>query len=358
MNQQSSFLHSASHVLFPISIASGISFASPALAQPNCTIFSHQAEKGIGGEPVKVKVGSSGTNIVVPDDEEVTNFWLDDISQIGIDSDGNLHPTGAPMERDENSQNATVLHLRRIEPIHFPNLLKSPDGSTLLTAVSRSQNQRKVYTFRIIPVSGHSACASLTIVPAPESLSPVNSNSTKNSFELPATERWSNSNSNFLHQPPQQYAQEVEDPQDELPVSANGSVSEQLDSSDSSTLESDRAAGINNNSETNWESNLLGKQEIARSQSASESGNAALSIPHSSQSTGDFHAARVGLAKAKKIGWIQPLTVEWLRTIRAISFLERGDSTAQAARKAGLSPFVLMGLIKWGSEPNPNFASF
>lgn len=93
MNQHSSFLHSASHVLLPISIAGGISFASPALARSNCTIFSHQAEKGIGGEPVKIKVGSSGTNIVIPDDEVVTNFWLDDLSQVGIDSDGDLQPT-------------------------------------------------------------------------------------------------------------------------------------------------------------------------------------------------------------------------------------------------------------------------
>ncbi|OWY65336.1 hypothetical protein B7486_42380 [cyanobacterium TDX16] len=321
-------------------------------------IFSHQAEKGIGGEPVKIKVGSSGTNIVIPDDEVVTNFWLDDLSQVGIDSDGDLQPTGAQVERDENNQNATVLHLRRIEPIHFPNLLKSPDGSTLLTAVSRSQNKRKVYTFRIIPVSGHSACASLTITPAPEPLSPVTSNSTNNSSELSATERLPNSDSNFSPQPTQQYATRVEDPQDELPVSTNDSAPEWLDSSDSTILDSDRSFVTKNNPETNGVPNFSSQQEVTRSQNTSELGNAALSIPHSSQSTSDFHAARVGLVKAKKIGWIQPLTVEWLRTIRAISFLKRGDSTAQAARKAGLSPFVLMGLIKWGSEPNPNFASF
>lgn len=76
--------------------------------------------------------------------ETIQRVWLDDPSQILIDTDGCLEGI------DQNCQNnsAGLIHLRRIKKVNIPGLPQTP--STLLTIITQtSSGERKVYSFRV-----------------------------------------------------------------------------------------------------------------------------------------------------------------------------------------------------------------
>lgn len=309
MTQNSWRFQSTSRALLPVSVAGGVLFATPSLALPNCTIFSHQAEKGIAGSPIEVKVGSSGTNIIIPDEEVVTKAWLDDISQIGMDSDGVLCPSSSQMQQNCSNEGATVLHLKRIQLINFPNLLKNPDGSTLLTAISRSPSKRKVFAFRVIPTSGHSKCHNLTILPDPEPRSPLTSfDPVNNSSTFPVAE--------------------------EIPGVENSSFEELQQTTNHSNSPKPTTPSV---VQTTRNTSLAANSSLA---SSSVSQNPAIVVKD----------ARQGLEIAKRIKLLEPLSKTWFQAREAIKFLETGNSISQAAQKSGLSEFFLSQLIYWGKS--------
>ncbi|MBC6435723.1 hypothetical protein FM036_41145 [Nostoc sp. HG1] len=82
--------------------------------------------------------------------ETIKRVWLDDPSQILIDTDGCLENI------DQNCKNSSagLIHLRRIKKVNVPGLPQTP--STLLTVITQtSSGERKVYSFRLTTSDGN-----------------------------------------------------------------------------------------------------------------------------------------------------------------------------------------------------------
>lgn len=85
-----------------------------------------------------------GVNIsFIPSGEIVEKVWLDNPAIASLDVDGCLSGLG----RECKSPGATVLHLRRINPLEIPQLPKM--NSSLLTVVAKGNSGRRVYLFRV-----------------------------------------------------------------------------------------------------------------------------------------------------------------------------------------------------------------
>ncbi|MEJ1932662.1 hypothetical protein WDZ92_20710 [Nostoc sp. NIES-2111] len=81
--------------------------------------------------------------------ETIKKVWLDDPSQILIDTDGCLSGL------DQNCPNpgAGLIHLRRIKRVNIPGLPQT--STTLLTVVTQSSSgERKTYSFRLATSNG------------------------------------------------------------------------------------------------------------------------------------------------------------------------------------------------------------
>ncbi|YAF99388.1 MAG: hypothetical protein AB3A66_30035 (plasmid) [Nodularia sp. CChRGM 3473] len=81
--------------------------------------------------------------------ETIKRVWLDDPSQILVDTDGCLEGI------DQNCQNpgAGLIHLRKIKRVNIPGLPQA--SSTLLTIITQSSSgERKAYSFRVATSNG------------------------------------------------------------------------------------------------------------------------------------------------------------------------------------------------------------
>ncbi|BAY41583.1 hypothetical protein NIES2111_59790 (plasmid) [Nostoc sp. NIES-2111] len=81
--------------------------------------------------------------------ETIKKVWLDDPSQILVDTDGCLEGL------DQNCTNpgAGLIHLRRIKRVNIPLLPQT--SSTLLTVITQSSSgERKAYSFRLATSNG------------------------------------------------------------------------------------------------------------------------------------------------------------------------------------------------------------
>jgi len=81
--------------------------------------------------------------------ETIKRVWLDDPSQILVDTDGCLE------KLEQNCQNpgAGLIHLRRIKRVNIPGLPQT--RNTLLTVITKtSTGERKAYSFRISAANG------------------------------------------------------------------------------------------------------------------------------------------------------------------------------------------------------------
>jgi hypothetical protein len=106
----------------------------------------------------------------LPLSKRVTKVWLDDPSRITVDFD-------APLKRG-----ASVIHLKRIEPVNFPGIPKS--SSTLLTVIAEGasgagegarNNGRERYQFRVTyGEKGQPSCYGYDVLPDPVALSTSN----------------------------------------------------------------------------------------------------------------------------------------------------------------------------------------
>lgn len=124
-----------------------------ALALSARTVSIEEAQ-GISGSIITLEVAPGyGLNInLIPTGEVVKKAWIDDPSRITLSFDGNL--CQAATDQQCNNEGATVIHLRQIQPIAFPNLPSSPGGGTLLTLITEGSQGRKIYQFKIMPISG------------------------------------------------------------------------------------------------------------------------------------------------------------------------------------------------------------
>lgn len=156
--------------LLPVALV----FISPsALALSARTISTEQAQ-GITGSIITLEVAPGyGLNInLIPTGEVVKKAWIDDPSRIVLSFDGNLCQQVGDQEC--NNEGATVIHLRQIKPIAFPDLPRSSGGGTLLTLITEGSSEgRKIYQFKVMPVSGQPKYTVLSISPEVEQIYPV-----------------------------------------------------------------------------------------------------------------------------------------------------------------------------------------
>ena len=144
-----------------------------ALALPARTVYSQDAQgTKSAGVDLKVWSGYGLTISFIPSCEIIKYVWIGDPSRIGFTSNGNLCQKS---EKDANCINsgATVLFIRQIKPIDFPNLTSSEDGSTQMTVITSSTEGQKQYQFRLIPDQGIPSYTSLIIKPDSERPKPL-----------------------------------------------------------------------------------------------------------------------------------------------------------------------------------------
>lgn len=101
--------------------------------------------------------------------ETIRKVWLDDPAQFVLNVDGCLENLSADSCTESG---ASVLHIRRIKPINFPGLPRTPSGSGAhLTVITEAVNgQRKIYSFRLLTGSGQPEYSTIEITPAPLSV--------------------------------------------------------------------------------------------------------------------------------------------------------------------------------------------
>lgn len=98
---------------------------------------------------ITVWAGAGANLNFIPTGEIIKKVWLDDPSQIVLDFDGSMCTQSGERGEDNCSNSAaTVVHLRRIHAIKFPDLPQT--ASTLLSVITQAPGgERKLYQFRI-----------------------------------------------------------------------------------------------------------------------------------------------------------------------------------------------------------------
>lgn len=115
---------------------------------------------------LKVFKGYGLTINFMPTGETIKQVWLGDPTRYSFTSNGNLC---AKNQSDCEGSPATVIFLRQIKPITFPNMTSSADGSTQITIIT---DQRQ-YQFKLIAASGQPEYTSLAIKPETEKPLPL-----------------------------------------------------------------------------------------------------------------------------------------------------------------------------------------
>ena len=130
-----------------IGVVSSVTPPPRVIAESVRQITASQAEGKGGSFPTITVWPGSGTNVnFIPTGEVVKKVWLDDPSRIVIDADGSLCIQSDGSGCTDGG--ASVIHLRRINKIHFPHLPQTP--TTLLSVVTENpQGQRRLYQFRV-----------------------------------------------------------------------------------------------------------------------------------------------------------------------------------------------------------------
>lgn len=111
-----------------------------------------------GGAQISVWTGSGANIDFTRTEEAIQRVWLDDPSRLTVDFD-------APLSGDSG---ASVIHLRRVTGISFPNLPAT--ASTLLTVVTQSRDGRRhVYQFEVNYGSGTPQYVTVALTPSASS---------------------------------------------------------------------------------------------------------------------------------------------------------------------------------------------
>jgi len=164
-----------------------------AFALPMRTVYAQDLDS-LGIE-LKVWSGYGLTINFIPTGEIIQQVWIGDPSRIALTSNGNLCQKTEIMNSSQNCTNtgATVLFLRQIKPINFPNLTSSDDKSTQLTVITSGTIGQKQYQFRLIPAKGNPDYTSLVVKPRTERPKPlvlvrVQPSTNLNSIESPKSD--------------------------------------------------------------------------------------------------------------------------------------------------------------------------
>ncbi len=141
------FFRSIAMAAMLIGVVSSVTPPPRVIAESVRQITASQAEGKGGSFPTITVWPGSGTNVnFIPTGEVVKKVWLDDPSRIVIDADGSLCIQSDGSGCTDGG--ASVIHLRRINKIHFPHLPQTP--TTLLSVVTENpQGQRRLYQFRV-----------------------------------------------------------------------------------------------------------------------------------------------------------------------------------------------------------------
>ena len=147
--------------LLVISTLLSIGLLAPAAQSQIESTFSSRAQ-GLNGDIPTIKVWpGAGVNLnFIPTGEKISKVWLDDPSKVTIDFDSPL----CSGDSCEPGVGATVIHLRRIQGVKFPNLMQGKN--TLLSVITQDgQGQRKLNQFRLVMASGSPEYSAFQIYP-------------------------------------------------------------------------------------------------------------------------------------------------------------------------------------------------
>lgn len=147
-------------LVLPLALATTIAEIHPSTAMSIVRQVSQAQAQGLMGNGASVMVwAGSGTNIdFTRTDETIQRAWLDDAHALIVDFDAALGSRG----------DASIVHLKRVTGIHFPNLPETK--ATLLTVVTRSQYGKKTYLFEVRYGFGTPQYATLAVVPNAQTL--------------------------------------------------------------------------------------------------------------------------------------------------------------------------------------------
>lgn len=257
------------------------------------TVYQKEAQ-GInsGGIELKVWQGYGLTINFIPTGETIKQVWIGDPSRISFTSNGSLcQKTDNSSLNDSASNcgqvNATVIFLRQIKPISFPNMTNSIDGSTQITVITSGSDGQKQYQFKLIPATGQPSYTSLVI--KPDVLRPLPIIRTKP--QIVPTVR-----------------------ENKMPVTTTAPPQE-------------RVAGVTSVKTTN-----------------------STISPGIPQARNDANALVYGLANAGRNGQIKPGDATWNKVQDAIKLLRLGKSRELAISHSGISEEIFNQLIEWGQR--------
>lgn len=101
-----------------------------------------------------------GVNIsFIKSEEIVEKVWLDNPTFASLDVDGCLSTEGKECDKE----GATVIHLRRINPLKVRQLPLS--NTSLLTVIAKGKSERKIYLFKVVTGDKTPTYHTLEIIP-------------------------------------------------------------------------------------------------------------------------------------------------------------------------------------------------
>ncbi|MHC5722963.1 MAG: hypothetical protein ACYT04_26055 [Nostoc sp.] len=257
------------------------------------TVYQKEAQ-GINSAGIELKVwrGYGLTINFIPTGESIKQVWIGDPTRISFTSNGSLcQKTDNSSSNDSTSNcgqvNATVIFLRQIKPINFPNITNSSDGSTQITIITSGGDGQKQYQFKLIPATGQPSYTSLVI--KPDVLRPLPVIRTKPQIVPTAREN-------------------------KTPVTTTSPL-----------------------------------QEKVAAVTPANSTNSRIS-PGIPQARNDANAVAYGLAVANRHGQVKVGSTNWKKAQDAIKLLRLGKSREEAISGSGISAQVFNQLIQWGQS--------
>lgn len=150
--------------ILPLIATTALSFAtlSPAIAVPVVREIKQSQASGTTGtlQTINVWNGHGVSISFYKTGETIKRVWIDDPSQILLDSDGCLQG----INEDCETSGAGLLHLRRINRLNIRGLPKV--WATHLTIITESPRGRKSYHFKVAPASNKPQYSQIVITPS------------------------------------------------------------------------------------------------------------------------------------------------------------------------------------------------
>ena len=379
--------------ILPIAFSlSLLSSNSNVLAQ---SVFASQAQ-GTNGSTVKLEVSPGhGLNInFIPTGEIIRKAWIDDPSQIALSFDGDLCQWSGNQEQQCTNTGASVIHLRQIKPIKFPNLPRSANGSTLLTVITNGAQGPKLYYFQIEPASASSKPQYTALNIKPDSEDPTlianqalistngsalagskesrNSEDHTTSFyslqnnaetqsststDLITNELQHSTTISSLSQATQLLKKElldftvVKQIHELESLIYNSASTDYFQDDEQNNLTDEQTAFYSIQADNNLQLISTIAPAISTPAVANLSSEKLTQVNYSQQVIKNINAAPslvLGLLVARQKGEISPNTLEWLKAQTAHSWLRRGTTIEEAASRADMSSSTLHKLIEWG----------